>query len=102
MHRKAILVVEDNPAIAEIITLTLNDDPTYQAKSVSTGPAALDRVAADGADLILLDINLPGMDGFTLHDILRRDPATAALPILFMTAGDHAREFFRRGVRTWL
>ena len=102
MHRKAILVVEDNLAIAEVITLALNDDPTYHATSVSTGAAALAQMAAAGADLILLDINLPGLSGFALHDILRRDPAHIALPILFMTAGDHAREFFRRGVRTWL
>ena len=45
---------------------------------------------------------MPGLDGFAIHDLIRARPATAHVPILFMTANDHTAEFARRGVTTWL
>ncbi len=99
MEQRAILVVEDTPAIAEIIETVLNDIPGYQATAVADGAAALAFVAEVAVDLVLLDINLPGLDGFAIHDLLRARPATATVPILFMTAGTHEAEFARRGVR---
>ena len=99
MEQKAILLVEDAPAIAEIIETLLNDVPTYQATAVLNGAEALAFVAEVSVDLVLLDVNLPGLDGFAIHDLLRARPATATVPILFMTAGRHDVEFARRGVR---
>jgi two-component system, OmpR family, response regulator len=102
MDQKAILVVEDTPAIAEIIATVLNDVPTYQATAVTNGAAALAFVDEVRVDLVLLDINLPGLDGFAIHDLLRARPGTATVPILFMTAGLHEDEFAKRGVREWV
>ena len=102
MEQRTILVVEDIPAIAEIIETVLNDVPTYQATAVANGADALAFLAEVTADLILLDVNLPGLDGFAIHDLLRARPGTATVPILFMTAGGHAAAFARRGVRGWL
>jgi DNA-binding response OmpR family regulator len=102
MEQRAILVVEDTPAIAEIIETILNDIPTYQATAVTNGAAALAFVAEVCVDLVLLDINLPGLDGFAIHDLLRARPETTVVPILFMTAGDHEAEFARRGVRDYI
>ncbi len=99
MEQRAILVVEDTVAIAEIIETVLNDLPAYQATAVGNGADALAFVAEVRVDLVLLDINLPGLDGFAIHDLLRARPETAAVPILFMTAGMHEEEFARRGVR---
>ncbi len=99
MGQRAILVVEDTAAIAEIIETVLNDVPTYQATAVANGAEALAFVAEVAVDLVLLDINLPGLDGFAIHDLLRARPTTATVPILFMTAGVHDAEFARRGVR---
>ena len=99
MEQRAILVVEDTAAIAEIIETVLNDIPDYQATAVSNGADALAFVAEVQVDLVLLDINLPGLDGFAIHDILRQSGPTATVPILFMTAGVHEAEFARRGVR---
>ncbi|HEY8599024.1 MAG TPA: response regulator [Thermomicrobiales bacterium] len=98
MEQRAILVVEDTPAIAEIIEALLNDIPQYQATAVVNGADALAFVAEVRVDLVLLDVNLPGLDGFAIHDLLRARPETAAVPILFMTAGVHEAEFARRGV----
>ncbi len=99
MDQIAILVVEDFPAIAEIIEAVLNDVPAYQATAVCNGADALAFVAEVEVDLVLLDVNLPGLDGFAIHDLLRGRAATAMVPILFMTAGLHDAEFARRGVR---
>ena len=99
MEQRAILVVEDTAAIAEIIETVLNDIPNYQATAVANGADALAFVAEVAVDLVLLDINLPSLDGFAIHDLLRARPDTATVPILFMTAGVHEVEFARREVR---
>ena len=102
MDQRAILVVEDTVPIAEIIETVLNDIPAYQATAVGNGADALAFVAEVRVDLVLLDINLPGLDGFAIHDLLRARPDTATVPILFMTAGGHDAEFARRGVRGYV
>jgi CheY-like chemotaxis protein len=99
MEQRAILVVEDTAPIAEIIETVLNDVPSYRATAVTNGADALAFVAEVSVDLVLLDVNLPGLDGFAIHDLLRARPDTASVPILFMTAGRHDEEFARRGVR---
>jgi CheY-like chemotaxis protein len=102
MDQRAILVVEDTAPIAEIIETVLNDIPDYQATAVSNGAAALAFVAEVAVALVLLDINLPGLDGFAIHDLLRARPDTASVPIVFMTAGVHEAEFARRRVRGYI
>jgi len=66
---------------------------------VANGADALAFAAEVRVDLVLLDINLPGLDGFAIHDLLRGREGTKTVPILFMTAGRHDAEFARRGVR---
>lgn len=102
MEQTSILIVEDMPAIAAILEEVLNDVPGYQATAVANGAAALAFVAEVRVGLVLLDINLPGLDGFAIHDLLRARPETATVPILFMTAGMHEAEFARRGVRDYI
>lgn len=102
MRNRAILIVEDEPGIGEIIEYTLNDEVGYQATTVSNGAAALAVLAEVQVDLVILDINLPGLDGFAIHDLIRARPDIAAIPILFMTAAAHEQEFARRGVTEWL
>ncbi len=99
MGQRAILVVEDTAPIAEIIETVLNDIPAYRATAVGDGAAALAFVAEVAVDLVLLDINMPGLDGFAVYDLLRARSETATVPILFMTAGLHDEEFARREVR---
>ena len=84
--RKVILIVEDDAAIGELIEGALGDEPGYQAVAVGDGAQVLAAVELVRPDLILLDLNLPGLDGAAIHDRLRADPTTAATPILFVTA----------------
>ena len=102
MGPKTILVVDDDPAIAALLASALGDFGDYRTIAAHCGADALARIAGQAPDLILLDVALPDLDGFALHDVLRLRHGTGALPILFMTAGHHEAAFHRRGVRDWL
>jgi two-component system, OmpR family, alkaline phosphatase synthesis response regulator PhoP len=80
-----ILVVEDSPDIAELIRHYL-ERAGYQVDRVAAGNEVLARTRTAPPDLIVLDLMLPGLDGLVVCQALRRDPATAAIPIIMLTA----------------
>ncbi len=80
-----ILVVEDVPAVRELLEITLKFKG-YQVESASDGEEALRKIAAHRPDLIVTDILMPRLDGFSLAQRLRRDPQTRRLPIVFVSA----------------
>ena len=84
-NRLTVLVVDDTPANIQILVNILS--PEYRAKIATNGENAL-RIAEKEPhpDLILLDIVMPGMDGHEVCRRLKANPATAAIPILFVTA----------------
>jgi len=79
-----ILVVEDESSIASFIALYLKN-AGYQVKTVATGSGALNQVAAGMPSLIILDLNLPDVDGI---EICRRIRKSSDVPILMLTARD--------------
>lgn len=80
-----ILVVDDTPANLEVICETLSD-AGYEVATAINGDRALKRVQAYPPDLILLDVQMPGIDGFETCQRLKAEPKTASIPIIFMTA----------------
>jgi DNA-binding response OmpR family regulator len=98
MDTKAIVIVEDNQPVAELLQELLNDVPGYGAVTVRDAALALDVVAAVQPDLVLMDVDLPGINGFQLYDLLRghRDPRVARVPVLFMSSGAYGEEARRR------
>jgi two-component system alkaline phosphatase synthesis response regulator PhoP len=80
-----ILVVEDEKDIAELIALYLHR-AGHTVEAVASGSVAVTRTKASPPDLIVLDLMLPGMDGLLVCQALRADPATAAVPIIMLTA----------------
>jgi two-component system, OmpR family, alkaline phosphatase synthesis response regulator PhoP len=80
-----VLVVEDDKDIADLIAHYLQK-AGHSVDAAASGPAALQRVKASAPDLILLDLMLPGLDGLLVCQALRSDPATAAIPIIMLTA----------------
>lgn len=87
----SILYVDDDPDIRHIVGLSLSLDPTVTAAFAASGEEALALLAGGFLPgVAVLDVMMPEMDGLTLLDRIRADPATAAIPILFMTA--RARE----------
>jgi DNA-binding response OmpR family regulator len=80
-----ILVVEDSPDIADLLKHYLKG-AGHDVDHVATGDAVMARVKAAPPDLILLDLMLPGMDGLLVCQALRHNPATAAIPVIMLTA----------------
>ena len=85
-----ILVVEDDPDIAELIVHYLQNAGHSTAR-LSSGSDVMPHLRAQAADLVILDIMLPGMDGMAVCDALRRETSTSHLPVIMLTArGDEA------------
>jgi two-component system OmpR family response regulator len=83
---KTILYVEDEPDIRTVAKMALEAVGGFTVRACSSGQEAVDTSAAAGADLILLDVMMPGLDGPSTLKALRELPATAATPVIFMTA----------------
>ncbi len=83
---KRILFVEDEPDIRTIATMALEAVGGFEVLACASGAEALAAAPSAGADLLLLDVMMPGMDGPTTLKALREIPATAATPAIFMTA----------------
>lgn len=80
--KKKILVVEDERTIADILVFNLEREG-YEAIAAGDGPAGLTSALEDEPDLILLDVMLPGMDGF---EVLRRVREKSQVPVIMLTA----------------
>lgn len=84
-----LLFADDDESIRMVARLGLSR-AGYEVTLVEDGLAALDAVRAGTFDVVLLDWMLPGMDGIDVCRALKADPATAPLPIVFLTAAAHA------------
>ncbi len=82
-----ILVVDDNPYNVKLLVELLKAKD-YAVISAESGEAALKLVAAEQPDLVLLDVMMPGMDGYEVCQAIRSEPATALLPVVLVTALD--------------
>lgn len=82
---KRILVVEDNPSVNRLVCYILEREG-YQVLSASNGMEGLRIAREEKPDLLVLDVMLPGLDGFELCHRLRADPQTGWLPILMFSA----------------
>lgn len=80
-----ILVVDDQPINVQLLKRKLEREGMTVATAFS-GREALDLVAADKPDLILLDVMMPDMDGIEVCQRLQTDPATKVIPVIFITA----------------
>lgn len=83
--RKKILVVEDDPDLVELLCFNLKASG-FAVGTAANGVDALKKARSILPDLILLDLMLPELDGFAVCEILRRDSATATIPIIMVTA----------------
>jgi two-component system alkaline phosphatase synthesis response regulator PhoP len=82
---KKILVIEDDPATSRLVDYALRHEG-YQVLTAPNGLTGIRKVREEKPDLLILDVMLPGMDGFEICHRLRSDPATASLPILMLSA----------------
>lgn len=82
--KKRVLVVDDEQDIVDLLSYNLTKEG-YDVVSAFNGEQALER-AAGGVDLVLLDLMMPVLDGFETCRRLKADPATASVPVIFLTA----------------
>ena len=84
-EKRTVLVVDDDPSSLEVLKDFLADE--YEVRLADSGAGALEAVKQDPRpDAILLDITMPGMDGFQVCALLKADEATRDIPVIFLTA----------------
>lgn len=88
-----ILVVEDSAVIRRLIEVCLRA-ADLEIVTRDDGKSGLSAVSSESPDLVVLDIGLPGMDGWEVLDRIRRDESTKHIPVVVLTA--HAEEESRR------
>lgn len=79
-----ILIIDDSPTDIRVFT-TLLERAGHQVAAVGTAEEGIERVRSDSPALVIMDVIMPGMNGFQATRTLSRDPATAAVPIVMIT-----------------
>ncbi len=92
VSRPRITVVEDDDDLAYTLTYNLKKDGRYDVARYAGGLVALDALVAQPPDLVLLDLNLPDVDGLTICRELRKNEETRRIPILMLTARVEERD----------
>jgi CheY-like chemotaxis protein len=80
-----VLIVDDERKNRQLIEVMLGEEG-YQLVTATCGEDALEMIAAQRPDLILLDVMMPGMDGYQVAARIKGDPATAHIPVVILTA----------------
>ena len=86
MSQKTVLLVEDEDNIALALTHLIGR-AGYALRRVASGNAALEALAEERPDLVVLDVMLPERSGYEICEIIRRDPDLAGIKVLMITAG---------------
>jgi two-component system, sensor histidine kinase and response regulator len=94
LKKKKILIVDDNPKNIQIVGNILMKEDVKIAYAID-GAKAIELTQTNDFDLILLDVMMPGMDGFKVCEILRLQESTALVPIIFLTAKTDSESILR-------
>jgi putative two-component system response regulator len=84
LDKPTILIIDDEPLNLAVLSQLLN--PTYRVLGTRSGASALSVLQKELPDLILLDVMMPAMDGYTLMATLKKQARTAEIPVIFVTA----------------
>jgi DNA-binding response OmpR family regulator len=101
-RRKRVVVIgEDDEPIATLLRDSINDEDGYNAVVVSDGALVIETVRQVHADLLILDIMMPGLNGFEVFDRVRADTDIRDMPVLFVSAAtnQHDGDFAQRGIK---
>jgi DNA-binding response OmpR family regulator len=85
MSNQLIVVVEDEEDIREVLLYNLRREG-YDALGFESGPEGLEGIRSKNPDLVILDLMLPGLDGLTICQQIRQDPALTSIPVIIVTA----------------
>lgn len=104
MKAQKVLVVDDSPTDLHVITGYLTNNG-YTAMSATTGEEALLKANEDRPDLILMDVVMPGMNGYEATRALHKNPDTASIPIMIISSKDQDTDKIwgmRQGAKDYL
>ncbi|WP_077147511.1 response regulator [Sphingopyxis sp. KK2] len=90
-----VLYIDDEDDIREVAEMALELDPGFEVRTCASGQEGLAAAREWQPRLILLDVMMPELDGPGVLERLRQDPATAAIPVVFITARTQAHEVER-------
>ena len=92
-----LLVIEDDPSLRAVLKMQLESarDAKYEVSLAGSGAEGLEAVRKSPPDLILLDVMMPGMDGYQVCMKLKQDPLTSRIPIIFLTANSQHTDKMR-------
>jgi len=94
MSKKNILLIDDEKEFITALTAFL-ENKGYNVLSANDGTDGLQKVKMNPVDLVLLDIMMPGIDGFEILRRLRHDPATKFTPVIMFTAKGDSNSLFK-------
>ena len=80
-----VLIAEDETDIVDALRQALSDRLDIEADAVANGALVMDSIVARRPDLLILDVQLPGLNGLDVFDLVRSDPLWRSLPVLFLT-----------------
>lgn len=83
--RTAVVYIEDDPEMVELVTLILNRRG-FEIRGALSGQQGLDLITQNAPDLILLDLMMPGLDGWDVYHKLKANEATRSIPVIIITA----------------
>jgi DNA-binding response OmpR family regulator len=89
--RTRVLVIDDEAPIRLLCRVNLEAEG-MQVLEAADGPAGLEKARAEGPDVVLLDVMMPGLDGWRVAEELLDDPRTESIPIVFLTARAELRD----------
>jgi DNA-binding response OmpR family regulator len=99
--KRVVVIGEDDEPIATLLRDSINDENGYQAVVVSDGALVIEIVRQVHADLLILDIMMPGLNGFEVFDRVRADTDIRDMPVLFVSAATNQfdSDFEKRSIK---
>ena len=85
MASERILVADDSPTIVDVVKAILEEEQ-YEVITASDGQEALDKAHREAPDLVLLDVEMPRLNGYAVCKLLKEDPATSHIPVIMLTS----------------
>jgi two-component system, OmpR family, alkaline phosphatase synthesis response regulator PhoP len=82
-----VLVIDDDPNAVSILQIIL-EDKGYEMIWANDGETAIQKVYEQNPDVIMLDVMMPGMDGYQVCEVLKNNPKTKDIPVIMLTAKD--------------
>lgn len=99
--KRVVVIGEDDEPIATLLRDSINDEIGYQAVVVPDGALVIETVRQVHADLLILDIMMPGLNGFEVFDRVRADTDIRDMPVLFVSAAtnQYDKDFAQRNIK---